>query len=387
MNFRIKMLSITLVFLMVGAGNLYAGAKGDYPTTPTTNNGKKWRIGYYEGGPYINYPLNLKALINAFAELGWVQKAQFPFAADDTDTRELWAWITKNVKSDYLRFIPDAYWSNNWDDAIRANTKRLVLDRLKNKKDVDLMLAMGTKAGQDLVNNEHSVTTIVMSTSDPLRSKIIKSAEDSGYDHVNARVDPTRYERQMRIFHEIIGFTKLGIVYEMNTLDGRTYAAIDDVEKLSKELNYKVFACNAPFSNISKKEAKRAVLKCITKLAPKIDAFYFTNHRGVTLASMPRLLAPLNKHKVPTFSQVGTREVKHGVLLSIARAGFKYIALFHAETIAKVFNGAKVRNLEQVFKDPPRIAINLKAAQIIGFDPAVDILGAADEVYDEILQK
>jgi len=386
MNTRVKMLVVMLVLLMVVAGNYFADAKGDYPTTPRTNKGKKWRIGYYEGGPYINYPLNLRALIKAFAELGWVKKTEFPTPKDETDSRELWVWITKNVKSDYLRFLPDAYWSYNWDDTLRNKTKRLALERLKNKKNVDLMLAMGTKAGQDLVNNEHSVPTIVMSSSNPLRSKIIKSINDSGFDHVNARVDPTRYERQIRIFHDIIGFRKLGIVYEMDTVDGRTYAAINDVETVAKELGFEIVACHAPFSNIAKEEAEKAVLKCITELAPKIDAFYFTVHRGMSLKNMPKLLAPLNERKIPTFSQVGTREVKHGALLSIARAGFKYIALFHAETIAKIFNGAKPRDLEQVFEDPPRIAINLKAAQTIGFDPTVEILGAADEVYEEIAQ-
>jgi hypothetical protein len=70
--------------------------------------------------------------------------------------------------------------------------------------------------------------------------------------------------------------------------------------------------------------------------------------------------------------------------MSISQAGFKYIGRFHAEIIAKVFNGAKPRQLEQLFEEPPRIAINLKTAEIIGYDPPVDVLGAADEIYQEI---
>ena len=115
-----------------------------------------------------------------------------------------------------------------------------------------------------------------------------------------------------------------------------------------------------------------------------MDAFYITVHRGVTPEGFQKLLAPLNKHKLPTFSQLDSREVRIGALLSIARAGFKYIARFHAETIARIFNGARPRDLEQVFEDPPRIAINLEEAQIIGYDPPVAILGAADEIYEKI---
>ena len=39
-----------------------------------------------------------------------------------------------------------------------------------------------------------------------INAEIIRSVEDSGLDHVHARVDPWRYERQVRVFHNIIGF-------------------------------------------------------------------------------------------------------------------------------------------------------------------------------------
>ena len=246
------------------------------------------------------------------------------------------------------------------------------------------MLAMGTWAGQDLANNDHSVPTIVMSTSNPIASKIAKSVNDSGYNHLNARVDPTRYERQVRIFYDIFRFKRLGVVLEKDTIAGRSYAAIDDIEKVAREKGFKVITCNAPFSGVSKEEAQSSVLKCHEELAPKVDAVYITVHRGVSLQKMDKLLASFMRYKIPTFSQLGTEEVKHGVLLSIARAGFKYVARFHAETIARIFNGAKPRDLEQLFEDPPRIAINLKTAQIIGYDPGVDILGSSDEVFESI---
>ena len=364
--------------------NVYAIDKVNFPVTPKMNNGKKWRVGYLEGGPLPNYPDNLRALVTAFSDLGWAKKPAFPPPADTADTKQLWAWISKNLKSDYLEFVQDAYWSNNWDDSLRPKNRQLVLDRLNQKKDIDLMLAMGTWAGQDLANNEHSVPTVVMSTSNPIASKIAKSVNDSGYNHLNARVDPTRYERQVRIFYDIFKFKRLGVVLEKDTIVGRSYAAIDDVEKVAREKGFKVITCNAPTSGVSKEESQSSVLKCHEELAPKVDAFYITVHRGVSLQKMDKLLAPFMRYKIPTFSQLGTDEVKHGALLSIARAGFKYIARFHAETIAKIFNGAKPRDLEQFFEDPPRIAINLKTALIIGYAPGVDIIGSSDEVFEGI---
>ena len=77
----------------------------------------------------------------------------------------------------------------------------------------------------------------------------------------------------------------------------------------------------------------------------------------------------------------GSKEVKSGILLSLAQADLSYVGLFHAESIARVFNGAKPRQLSQIWVDPAKIAINLATARAIGFDPPVDILLAADEVY------
>jgi ABC-type uncharacterized transport system substrate-binding protein len=69
--------------------------------------------------------------------------------------------------------------------------------------------------------------------------------------------------------------------------------------------------------------------------------------------------------------------------MSLAQADYSYVGLFYAETIARIFNGARPRQLNQVWIDPAKIALNLETARIIGFDPPVDILLAADEVYEQ----
>ncbi len=77
--------------------------------------------------------------------------------------------------------------------------------------------------------------------------------------------------------------------------------------------------------------------------------------------------------------------MKYGLLLSLSQAGFKYVGEFHAQTIAKILNGAKPNQLVQLFEEPPKIAINLKTAEIIGFNPPMVLLGATDEIFSEIV--
>jgi ABC-type uncharacterized transport system substrate-binding protein len=105
---------------------------------------------------------------------------------------------------------------------------------------------------------------------------------------------------------------------------------------------------------------------------------------GVNSKSIPDLVNIANQHKLPTFSQSGSEEVKYGFLASISQAGFKYIGEYHAYITAKILNGAMPRSLPQLFEEPPKIAINMKTAELIGFNPPVDILLAADEIYQTI---
>ena len=57
---------------------------------------------------------------------------------------------------------------------------------------------------------------------------------------------------------------------------------------------------------------------------------------------------------------------------------------FHAEVMARVFNGEKPRDIGQIFEDPKLIAVNTKVAQIIGYKIPDSILQIADVVYDQI---
>jgi hypothetical protein len=64
-------------------------------------------------------------------------------------------------------------------------------------------------------------------------------------------------------------------------------------------------------------------------------------------------------------------------------ANLKAIAkgMYHAKIMAKIFNGAHPGELDQIFEDPKKIAINLKTAQAIGFKIPRGLMQVADEVY------
>jgi ABC-type uncharacterized transport system substrate-binding protein len=316
-------------------------------------------------------------------DLGWMERREIPYQRDK-DTKALWAWLATKAKSEFLSFLPSGFYSANWDERKRKGVQRAILDRVRKAKDVHLIIAAGTWAGIDLANDEHATPTIIISTTDPVGAGIIKSTEDSGRDHVWARVDPHRYLRQLKVFHDIVGFRRLGMAYE-NSVYGRSYAVIDIVDKLAKERGFTVLRCFTKSDISDEIEAGDSVKKCFEQLVESADAIYVTQQRGVNRHTIQTLVQIANSRDVPTFSQFGSREVEAGFLLSMSRPSFKPVGVFLAATMVQILNGAKPRKLKQVFEEEPTIAINLKTAEQIGFYVYADVLAAATEVYRDIV--
>lgn len=385
MRFLLRIL-LPLALLLAYVPAQAAGADGKpgaetrvFAMTPHARpDGRKWRLGYYDGGDYGEYPKTLRAIAEGLQKLGWLTMPAIP---DNLDSRQTWRFIARNAKSSTLQFVEDAWWqAGNFDAAQRPVVREAIAQRLQTKRDIDLIIAMGTWAGQDMAALNAPVPTIVASTSDPVGAGIIQSEQDSGMDNLHARVQPERYQRQVQLFHEIVPFKTLGLVYE-DSPEGRTYAAVPAVEQVAKQEGFKIESCNAPSTNIDTAQATRNAVECYRQLSSHVDAMYVTTHRGLTPAAIAEVAGILREAKVPSFAMLGSELVRAGLLMSLAQADHSYVGLFYAETIARIFNGAKPRQLSQVWVDPAKIAINLGTARSIGFDPPVDILLAADEVY------
>jgi ABC-type uncharacterized transport system substrate-binding protein len=352
-------------------------------TTPTTHDGQPWRIAYYEGGPYINYTQYLRALVDGLVKLGWLEPLTVPDMTDDEDAFAIWQYLANKADSRYIEFVPNAFWSGNWDEQARAVAKEHALERLVQEQDIDLILALGTWAGQDLANDLHSIPTVVLSTSDPIGAGIIASAEDSGLDHVHAKVNPNQHRRQVELLADTIEFERLGVAYE-DSADGRAYTNLDDLEAVALERGFEIVRCFAQDTGLSEQESRQGIERCYRDLAPQIDALWIGNHSGEKAEFMPDLLEPMFEYNVPTWAGERSAMVRRGALLSLARVDYSAEGDWTARVIAEILNGARPRDLAQIFEHPYQIAINMETARRIGFEVPPGILQAADEVYESI---
>lgn len=343
---------------------------------------KRWRVGYYDGGASMEYPLNLHALARGLMELGYLEHIDLPTVESATSTREIWDCLCQ-ASSAYIEFVSDAFWTADWDGATRERNQMECLNRLVRTGDIDFMLAMGTWAGQDLASNAHSVPTMVMACSDPVRAGIVRDPRYSGLPHVHAKCDPSRYIRQVRAFHNLTGFKRLGVVYE-DSFEGPIYSNLAELNLVAAERGFEVVAIAAREQGLSDEECMREVMACYRQLAPRIDAFWVSPNRGEDPSFMPQVLEPLQEAGIPTWSQLGTMHVRRGVLMSISERNYDDVGRFYAGVLGRVLGGEAPGEIGQIFEDPKAIAINLATARKIGYRVPVGMVAVADEVFSSI---
>lgn len=372
---------IFAMFLVTGpAGTSSGKAETKNELAPCANEGSKWRIGYCESQPYFEFDGTLYYIIKGLEELGWVSNTEgLQYTPFQEDTASMWKWLSENDMGPYIEFVPDAYYNMSE----QPDMGKKVVNRLNEKKDIDIMIVNGTYAALNVANDKHNVPTLVFATSNAVQSGIIKSAANSGLKNVWAHVDTERFKRQVEIFYDIFKFKKVGLVYE-NSFK-KVFAAVDDVEAVANERGFEIehYYVDGPVNDDDYDRYINDVLNAHKKLSQKVDAMYITNGAW-KFEDLPKLLKPFHDKKIPVFSQAGSIEVRNGALMSIARADFSGIGRFGADRIARVLNGSSPGELSQIYEDTPNIAINMEVADKIGYKPTFDILLVADEIYTAI---
>ncbi len=346
---KIRLVRCCLVLCIVGIGvSLSAGgAMGA--------EDRKFRIGYIEAGPYWIFDGTYAAIKKALGTQGWSQKVEFP---------------------------EDAHVSPGWEPE-----KKPVLEEkakaLMSRNDLDLIVAAGTDASKAVVganNNRTAVVAIAMS--DPIRSKVVPSEKDSGVDNLTVYFELERFKRMFRIFHDVVGFKKLGLMYS-DTENGKIYTNAEDAYEIAKERGFEV----VEYPKVSRAEKTDECMEGLKWLAAQgVDAFFIPALSCFDWSAndVKPLMDFLTTSKIPTFAREGTKIVKAGALMGFSTIDFSTRGGFIADKIVRILQGEKPRALPMVDNAPPKISFNVSVAQEIGFDPPVDILAASDEVFSEV---
>lgn len=348
--------------------------------SPSDNNGHKWRIAYYQGGPISFYTNLQKELIKQLRAQGWIENAPIPEESLSAEA-PYWDWLSHSVKSNYLEFLPENGYSASWNGELRKKLRAELLAKLQ-AGEIDLLIAMGTWAGEDFVNSEHSVPTLVMSTSSFEKTGLIASVDDSGLDHVSVYLDPSFTERQLRMFHRVTGFKSLGVAYE-NTVEGLQYSSMETLERLAVNRGFTLNLCEVLDTTEDRVASRTSCLSCYRQLAKSSDAIFITallcaDEEIETLSSL------FKDEQVLSYSMYGSDHVEKGIFLGgSSEAGYEFNGVTNARKMIQVLKGMKARDLPQVVNVPLFISINAETARVLKFKVPLSIYRIARDVYEQ----
>jgi hypothetical protein len=210
---------------------------GSSPPFPRPD-GRPFRVFVVQSGDYFAYNDVLESIHAGLAELGWT-KAVILDAAGKASIPAMLARFADG--SDCLSFAPADWLDLNWTES--AAPPPALRELLEGRRGADLVISLGTLAGGFAAalsrEGRLKVPVMVESVSDPLGSGIIASFTDSGHELLTSSSDPDIYDRQVRLFHKVIGFKRLGLIYA-DTETGRAYAALPTVTKAARELGFEI---------------------------------------------------------------------------------------------------------------------------------------------------
>lgn len=312
------------------------------------------RIGYLEAGPFWLYDRTWNAFRTAIA----------------------------HNKDILCEFPEDARFSPGWEPE-KMKTLQDKAALLMQRKDLDLVVAMGTAAAKAMIaaNNGH-LPILGMGMADPVAAKVVTSADDSGVDNFTCRVTADRWSSMFRVFYDVVHFKKLGIMYN-DTPDGKVYAALADAQAIASELGFSIVQYDGLSSAETIDECSAGLEALHTQ---GMDAFFIgpLNCFDIEGKGISPLLSKLNAWKTPTFARDGSEYVKAGALMGFSTWDFGPIGSFLAKQGHAILTGTSPRTLSMLDRSEPSIALNLATAKAIEFDFPFDVLVVADELHETI---
>lgn len=257
-----------------------------------------------------------------------------------------------------------------------------IAEKVMARSDVDLIFSMGTAATKAfLAKNNHKTPIVGIAISDPYRSGIIKSKSESGTNNLTLLYIPNVWLSVFSSIYDIVGFKKIGIIYE-NTLNGRTYANFEDSIEAGRNLGFEV----VEYPLYDPKSPYETCVRGVKYLIERgIDALFLSDIEcfDSNIIDSRSVIAMANDKKIATVSNLGDLHVSAGALISVSSFSARSIGNFYAERIKKILEDNVVpADLSINAPFSPEIIINLETAQKIGVDVSMPILLGADKIYD-----
>jgi len=245
-------------------------------------------------------------------------------------------------------------------------------DKLLADSEVDIVIGYGVLASSDLARRTSLPKPVIAPVIIDTTIQQIKSMNGtSGVKNLSYLMFPGTYERDIKLFKEIVDFKNLIILQsKYYQIEFRNFQQSD--EDLSKAFGV----------NIERVIIGDDVQEFLNSIPQNTDAIYI-DVLPLSRKKFKELANGLIEKRLPTFSFFGEMDVRDGVMAAANPDIFPRLARRIALNIQRILTGEDAGSLSVNFASAKRIFINLKTAFAVGVSPKWSTLLEAEIIEME----
>ncbi len=286
----------------------------------------------------------------------------------------------------FIKGIEESDYSGNIEvERFDAKSDLKLLEKkileIKEKKGADLIFTLGTRATRMTMEVIDDIPIVFTDLGAPEYSNIIKDWKSSG-TNVTGVETPKYLGKGIDMLHHLIPFKKIGMLYLVGSPSHE--GAVAQMKLISKNLGTKFIYDGFPLKdgkgeNIPDKEVRRLISEKLDNLLPRVDVFFVQPSKSF-VNNFDLFLNGFKKYRV--LSAGDPVYIKKGLVLGLDRNKFEF-GKQCASYAVKIFRGTPPAQLPMDVGRHFLISFNLKAAAVVGFTPPLNLLGAADAIYQD----
>jgi putative ABC transport system substrate-binding protein len=236
-------------------------------------------------------------------------------------------------------------------------------------EDPDLVLTISTPSTQACVQKIKDKVIVFAAVTDPVGAGVVQSLEKPGAN-VTGTTDMSPVKRQLRLMRNLQpGLRKLGVIY--NPEESNSVSIVRALRKECAE------------TGISVEEARAVsganVSMAINSLVGKCGAVYVPTDNTV-VSRFETVYKICSENKLPLYA-ADVDSVPRGAIAALAIEYYR-LGRQTGGMAERILNGTNPASMPVESLRELKLSINLKAAAVLGVTMPVDIILAADEVFD-----
>jgi len=268
-----------------------------------------------------------------------------------------------------VRFPDDLQLEGGWS----VQGVKQAIDRVLTQPRVDLVIALGILASQEVGQRKQLPKPVIgPMIIDPRLQGLPFKKGTSGMKNLSYLVTGKGFERNLEVFKEVFPFTRLTLLADRVLLEALP-SFKDRARKIAETYGI----------NITVIPVETSAEAAVDSIPPDTEAVYLSPLPRLPGGEFDRLVAALNRRKLPSFSAVG-QDVQRGITVALSpELDLRRFARTIATNVQRILSGTDAGRLEVAFVRGEQLTINMATVRAIDKWPSFQVLSEAELVNED----